>query len=154
MEDNAPPVDQFWAFFFCLNFFLQFVQLFTINIRINRIIAWKEIVTFCFWVYIWWIRRASPWSFSFKIIVDDQFIIPSYKWVRKKWWFFSRLINKLPFPVRRVSWASVSWPRRVRHPNVESVDMINFVNMVNNNLIWDLKITSNVLSSQIRTFVH
>ena len=34
----------------------------------------------------------------------------------------------------------------VRHPNVESTDMTNFMNMVENTYVWDLKITSNVLS--------
>ena len=38
--------------------------------------------------------------------------------------------------------------------SVESVDLINFANMVKNSFVWDLKITSNVLSSKIRTFIH
>ena len=41
MVDDAPPVDQFWVFFF--NFFLQFIQLLTVDIRINISTGWKEL---------------------------------------------------------------------------------------------------------------
>ena len=36
MEDDAPPIGQFSAFFF-FNFFFQLVQLFTVDIRIDRL---------------------------------------------------------------------------------------------------------------------
>ena len=41
MVDDAPPVDQFCGLFF--NFFLQFVQLLTADIRINISTGWKEL---------------------------------------------------------------------------------------------------------------
>ena len=103
----------------------------------------------CFWAYL-----GGSWSFSFQILVDHQFIIPIYKWVQKMMFFFNRVqstnfISRSDAPV-----GPYRWPWRVLHPSVESVNLINFSNMVKNTFVWDMKIISNISSSKIRTLVH
>ena len=88
MEDDAPPVDQFWAFFFQ---FLSWICLIVAkSIRINRFIGWKEFVAenslpipsnrkhnpilmkVCFWGFFWWIMTFFFWNFCRQSIYHSQ----------------------------------------------------------------------------------
>ena len=82
-----------WPFFFdrCI----QFVQLTTVDIRINRFVPWKQIkkyhtfpippnrqhnlllMQFSFWCCLWWLITLGPWSFSNDVIVSNPFFITS-----------------------------------------------------------------------------
>ena len=139
-----------WTIFF--NYFLHFVQLFATNIRINLFTGWKEFVVgnslaipsnrqhnLLLMKVCLGVTFGGSWSFSFQIIIDNHFIVPS----TQKMMIFLASNQQIADPGPTPSWASVRWPRRVRHPS-ESVGLINFANMVKNTFMWDLKITINV----------
>ena len=83
------------------NFFLKFVQYFAINIRIYLLIGWKGSVIESslpipsnqkhnlLLMKAYGVTFGGSWSFSFQIIVANQFIIPSSKWVLKIMFFLA-----------------------------------------------------------------
>ena len=84
-------IDQFSPFFFyrCV----QFVQLTTVDIRINRLVPWKQLkkyhtfpippnrqnnaflMRFSFRSCLWWFIKLGPWSFSNDVILNNPFFI-------------------------------------------------------------------------------
>ena len=93
-------IDQFWPFFFDLC--IKFVQLTTVDIRINRLVLWKQLkkyhtfpippnrqhnlflMQFSFRCYLWWFITLGPWSFSNDVIVYNPFFITSDDSFKKK----------------------------------------------------------------------
>ena len=142
MEDDAPPVDQFWAFF--LKFLLQIVLLLAIDVWIHCSFGWKEfmvedflpippnrkhnllLMKVCFRGSIWWIRRISLWSFSFNIIVDSPSFIPSYQGFKK--WTMSFASNQQIADLDSTRYLGLG--QGVRHPSVEYADITYFANML------------------------
>ena len=83
----------FWLFFFACC--LQFVPLTTLNIRINRLVPWKQLKKYhtfpippirhhslvlmqlSFLFCLWWFITLGPWSFPNDVILNNQFFINS-----------------------------------------------------------------------------
>ena len=93
-------IDQLWPFFFdrCV----QFVQLTTVDIRINRLVPWKQLkkyytfpiqpnrqhnlflMQFSFRCCLWLFITFGPWSFSNEVIVNNPFFIISDNLFQKR----------------------------------------------------------------------
>ena len=93
MKNYTFTNDQFWPFFFDLC--VQFVQLTTVGIRINRLVHWKRFkkyyafpippnrqhnlfsMQFSFRCCVWWFITLGPWSFPSDVIAINPFLITS-----------------------------------------------------------------------------
>ena len=122
MKNYTFTIDQFWPFFFdrCV----QFVQLTTVDIRINRLVPWKKLkkdqtfpippnkqhnlflMQFSFRCCLWWFITLGPWSFSNDVILNNPFFITSFiEWISFN--SYGIQISSFSTSKRRCIWRSI-----------------------------------------------